>query len=871
MTHDEIPNSHIKKSTISPLWLFTLVALALAAWLGYRSFSQTGERITIQLKDAQGIEVNRTAIRYQGLDVGVIRKVTLDDSLAGVIAEADIFPQATHLLHSDSMFWVVRPKASITGISGLDTLVSGNYLVLKPGESKQMSSAFVAMAEAPNAEPEQDNLFLYLSSDDLRSLNIGSGVYYKKIQVGEIFNYELSDDKQHVLLSVQIQKKYADLVKSTSRFWNVSGVKAHLGLGGINVDIENLASIIAGGVTFDSPAEGDSIENKTKFALYSSINEAERGIAITLDLPKNHGIKDNHAAILYQGLEIGRLSGITQDKKSNSTTATANIDPSMSWLLKHDSQFTIEEPVLSLAGVKNISNIFLGNTLSIEPGEGEPSNYFKAKTKKQQFADDPSALKLRLTAEDLSGLSENTQIVYRGVDVGFVYETSLDVNQLFIDVIIYPQYRHLVKSDSRFFRSGGISGKISSEGVEFNMPAAAQLVQSAISFTSSGSAKLANKYHLFDSETQAKQANSAKPGYKQIELIAQSLPSISEGSPVLYKNVTVGKVSQFFLEKDHLRIKLLIENRYAHLLTSQTVFWDQSGIDIRASLAGVNIQTSSLKSIVIGGISFGNIAGVTNKKNGNWILYNSLTDAQNQGLAINFTAEHANGLSVGSDIRFQGIKVGEVTALSPAFNRAGVIIDAKIYSQFANNIAKKSSYFWLTTPTLSLTQSKNLDSLLGAYISVTPGKGELRSKFTLYNSEEFSNGLALVLESEARNSISVGTPILFRDFEVGVVTKTSLGKFADRVLIDIKISDKYKHLVRENTVFWNQSGVNVKLGLSGADVKTGTVDSIIRGGIAFATPETPSLQPKARSQQHFLLHNEPKPEWSKWRTAIANF
>ncbi|MGL5290997.1 MAG: hypothetical protein ACRC9T_03605, partial [Vibrionaceae bacterium] len=66
MTHDEIPNSHIKKSTISPLWLFTLVALALAAWLGFRSLSQTGERITIQLKDAQGIEVNRTAIRYQG-------------------------------------------------------------------------------------------------------------------------------------------------------------------------------------------------------------------------------------------------------------------------------------------------------------------------------------------------------------------------------------------------------------------------------------------------------------------------------------------------------------------------------------------------------------------------------------------------------------------------------------------------------------------------------------------------------------------------------------------------------------------------------------------------------------------------------------
>ncbi len=119
----------------------------------------------------------------------------------------------------------------------------------------------------------------------------------------------------------------------------------------------------------------------------------------------------------------------------------------------------------------------------------------------------------------------------------------------------------------------------------------------------------------------------------------------------------------------------------------------------------------------------------------------------------------------------------------------GVIVNAILYPEYSSKLAKATSYFWVAQPTLSLTKTENLDSLFGAYISVVPGNGKLREEFQLHNAAEYKGGLALVLESENRGSVNVGTPILFRDFEVGTVTDVRLGRFADRVLIEVKISD----------------------------------------------------------------------------------
>lgn len=860
-----------KNQRISPFWIFTLLAFVMAGWLLYKSINDAGVRIEIFFDDAQGIDAGRTTIRYQGLEVGMIQRVTLSDDLKSISAQADIYPEAKKILRDQTVFWVVRPKASVTGISGLDALVTGNYIGVQPGEGNYKTT-FIAAAQAPKDLFLNDSsLHVQLNAPDLGSINIGSGVYFKKVLVGEVYDYKLNPNEQNVTVLLRIKKEHAALVKNTSRFWNVSGINANIGLSGIDVNMQNLATVIAGGIAFDSPAEGNPAVHLETYKMYPSINATNRGIDVSITLPNNHGITNAHSAILYQGLEIGRLNGINFNAAFSSTVANANIDPGMEWVLKSGSEFVIQTAQLNLDGLKNISNLFLGNSLTIQPGEGKDSREFTAKTPHHIIANDPRSLKIKLQAENTWGLTEKTSVIYRGFPVGFVEKISLKQKNLDLDMVIYPEFAHLVKSASRFFILGGISGEINAEGMQFSIPAFTQMATPSISFSSEGSDKVRDFYPLFTSEIQAKNARNSALGHKEITLIANKLPSVSEGSPVMFKNFTVGKVKRFKLAKDSVEVIIQIENQYHHLLTEQSVFWNHSGVDIKASLSGIEIDTGSFKSIVSGGISFGEIKGIKNRDGKHWKLYKNFSAAQNYGLEITFTADNANALSEGSNIRYQGINVGEITALIPAFNRDGVTLNAIIYPEYSEQLAKETSYYWTTQPSFSLTKTENLDSLFGAYISVAPGKGKKKSHFTLHKSAEYADGLTLVLESESRDSVSPGTPIFFRDFEVGTVTDVSLGRFADRVLIEIKISDDYKHLVRENTVFWNQSGVDVTIGLTGATIHSGTLESIIRGGISFATPEGTQLAKSAHSEQHFLLHKEAKSDWKSWRTAIPLF
>ncbi|WP_163446685.1 MlaD family protein, partial [Escherichia coli] len=97
---------------------------------------------------------------------------------------------------------------------------------------------------------------------------------------------------------------------------------------------------------------------------------------------------------------------------------------------------------------------------------------------------------------------------------------------------------------------------------------------------------------------------------------------------------------------------------------------------------------------------------------------------------------------------------------------------------------------------------------------------------------------SVVLDAAETGSLQIGTPVLFRGVEVGTITGFYLGAMSDRVHVALRISKKYQHLVRNNSVFWLASGYNLQFGLTGGVIKSGTFQQFIRGGIAFATPPT---------------------------------
>ena len=244
-TNNNIPTSMSAKISaikrISPFWLLPFIAFCVGIVLFYQIHQEQGEKITIFFSDGSGLIAEKTPIRYQGLQIGLVKKVNFTQDMKSVKVEANIYPEAVSVLREDTKFWIVQPSASLAGVSGLDALVSGNYITLSPGKGEE-ADTFVAEDRGPIAELSEGDLLIHLIADDLGSIELGSSIFFRKVPVGKVNNYSFTDDKK-VAIDIIIYKQYAKFVKKESRFWNISGIKADANWNGISVSMDSVQAI----------------------------------------------------------------------------------------------------------------------------------------------------------------------------------------------------------------------------------------------------------------------------------------------------------------------------------------------------------------------------------------------------------------------------------------------------------------------------------------------------------------------------------------------------------------------------------------------------------------------------------------------------
>ncbi len=853
---------------LSPLWLLPILTLVLAGWLVFKAIQDAGERVQIYFSDAQGLVAGRTTIQYQGLEVGMVRDIKLAEDLGSIYVDADIYPEATKLLGKGTRFWMVKPTASLSGVSGLDALVSGNYIAISPGEEDtEAETVYKALERAPADIRAQKGLSITLTARDLGGLSIGSQIIYRKIPIGEVYSYQLDEEAKNVLIQASIREEFRHIITDDSRFWNVSGLGATIGFDGVDVRLDSLSSLIGGAIAVDSPDGGEPVAEHSEFRLYPDLKTAGRGIAVKVTLPDDNNLSAS-APIMYRGIEIGQVTDLQLRDERKNIVASAAIQPAFSDMLTSGTRFILEEAKLSFSEVRNLSNLVKGNYLTIVPGEGKRARSFTAIRQNDFDRQQARSISVQLIADNSFGLDKGANILYKGITVGSVDAVKLVDEHVSIDTLIDVNYAHLIKSKNRFFVTGSASAELTESGLNINVPPAKQLLTGSISFVSEGTNDTLKHYKLYQNKSLAELAKYNLSGSTKLTMYASQLPPISKGSPLLYRNLQVGSISDFSLVDGGVVITASIENQYKYLVTDQTVFWNRSGVEVDASLTGINVTAAPLKTLVQGGIAFDSLPGVENKLNGKWLLYEDFKTARKYGQVITLTFDGENTLAKGTAIKYNGVQVGEVTLIVPDFKREHVEVSARILPEFADKIAKADSYFWVAKAEVGLSGVKNIQNLLSQSINVAPGKGKPASQFTLNAEAPLSDSVTFTLQSESRGSVSKGTPVLYREMEVGRVTLVELGQFADRVVTTISINPEYAYLVRQNSVFWNTSGLDVSIGISGADIKAGTVDSLIRGGVTFATPQDKQLAPVAEQGHSFYLYPAAEQEWKLWRTPI---
>ena len=372
-------------SNWSAIWVLPLLALAIGGWLGWRAYSQAGIEIQVLFANGSGIQVGKTEVIFKGIAIGKVTELTLDRSgeRRGVIATLEMDKETEPHLLSGTRFWLVKPSVTLAGITGLETLVSGNYIAVSPGEGEP-TRKYTALPEAPPLADDVPGLHLTLKAERLGSLNRDSPVFYKQIQVGRVKSYVLGEDQSTVEIKLFIEPQYASLVRKHTRFWNASGISVDADLSGFKLRSESLASIVAGGIAFATPEhrkDSPATDPNIPFRLYEDFDAAQAGIKAVVALQDFDGLQAGRTPVMYNGMQVGLLKKLDIDSDLKGARAELSVDPLFEDYLVEDTDFWVVKPSISLGGITGLEALVKGNFIAVRPGEkgGSPKREFVAR------------------------------------------------------------------------------------------------------------------------------------------------------------------------------------------------------------------------------------------------------------------------------------------------------------------------------------------------------------------------------------------------------------------------------------------------------------------------------------------------------------
>ncbi len=260
------------------VWIVPLLAAAVAIGIAVQRVLTEGPTIAILFQEAGGVVAGKTVLKYKDVDIGQVTAVQLAQGHSQVEVTVKVDRSARDLMVDDARFWIVRPRVTLSGVSGLGTLLSGNYIGMQVGKSTKEQRRFVGLATPPAITDQPGRRFL-LKAHDLGSLGIGAPIYYRRLTVGEVAAYALAADGDGIDITVFINTPYERFVTAETRFWDASGIDLSLNAEGLELRTQSLVSVLTGGLAFDTPAFATAREpapENAVFTLYRSSTMALR-------------------------------------------------------------------------------------------------------------------------------------------------------------------------------------------------------------------------------------------------------------------------------------------------------------------------------------------------------------------------------------------------------------------------------------------------------------------------------------------------------------------------------------------------------------------------------------------------------------------
>lgn len=315
------PEIRQRRVRISLIWLVPIVAALVALSMVVQNWLSAGPQVTVSFLTAEGLEANKTQVKYKNVVIGIVTGIALSEDRTRVIATIELDQNTEAFTRQDAQYWVVRPRIGASGVSGVDTLLSGSFIGADPGDEAETQREFMGLEAPPPVTFGVEGKRFTLLTSDLGSLGVGSPVYYRRIPVGQVVSYELSQDGKGVGVQVFVNAPYDEFVTADTRFWNASGVDVSLAADGFKVNTQSLSSILAGGIAFRAP--GYSTDTKpalegNEFELFDDMERAmapDDGPARYVQMRFDQTLRGLNvdAPVEFLGVPIGRVVSVNLD------------------------------------------------------------------------------------------------------------------------------------------------------------------------------------------------------------------------------------------------------------------------------------------------------------------------------------------------------------------------------------------------------------------------------------------------------------------------------------------------------------------------------------------------------------------------------
>ncbi|PWI77202.1 paraquat-inducible protein B [Enterobacter sp. CGMCC 5087] len=294
------------------------MALLLGGGSLFMHLRQQGTLVTVIADRADGIKAGKTRVKSHSVDVGVVESTRLSDDLEHVVMQLRLKPGVSRLLSGESVFRRVEARAGPEGVTGLETLLRGDWIALEPGGKGPRPAAYRLADGEATASSRAKGVRIGLTTPDAGLVQAGEPVLFQGYRVGQVEHCALDAKARQLFCRAFIRAPYDHLVTTRVRFHKEHGVAMAAGASGIHLKVASVTTLLSGGVSFDLPQgmpSGVPVKNGAMYALYGD-REAEEESRFTQHTDYVMYFEDTVRGLLpgapveFRGVRVGTVSRV---------------------------------------------------------------------------------------------------------------------------------------------------------------------------------------------------------------------------------------------------------------------------------------------------------------------------------------------------------------------------------------------------------------------------------------------------------------------------------------------------------------------------------------------------------------------------------